>query len=255
MVLPAPATIPARVLAWLVAAEQLGELHPVLAPAAVWRPPTMRDPSAAHAAELLTVLGWRDRAGRLEREVAASLSVLCRPTDERYGLISYQGATIGVLTARTGRDAVLAVRTPDGLIGLSTIPAARLTERLVAQAPHVPAAPGAPLAVSPAEVSTVNRHGRQRTATGLLRRANPQARQAKQLLTLPRCGGGELWVAARDRAGVHHVTKQPVRYSDVDSGRYLITLPDEAQVRLGPADRVDLITAVNKARRGLINRR
>jgi len=248
---PAPAAIPAPVLGWLVSAEGLGELHPALAPTPVWRPPAQRDPTPGQVAELLTVLGWRDRHGRLEREVAASLAALCRPTDERYGLISHGDATIRVLTARIGKDAVLAVHTPDDVVGLSTIPAGRLTERIVAQIPHLPAAKGNALSISPAEVRSVDRHGRQRTATGLLRKASSQTRQAKQLLGQPRTGGGELWAAARDRAGTRHVSTQSVRYADLDCGRYLVTPSGESLIRLSPADRADLITALNTTRRSL----
>lgn len=251
MAFPAPAAIPAPVLGWLVAEEGLGELHAALAPTPRWRAPELPDPAPGRAADLLTVLGWRDRHGRLEREVAASLTALCRPTDERYGLISHDGATIRVLTARIGRDAVLAVRTPDDVIGLSTIPAGRLTERIVAQTPHIAAAKGNALSASPAEVRAVDRHGRQRTATGLLRKASSQTRQAKQLLSRPRTGGGELWAAVRDRAGTRHVIAQPVRYADVDGGRYLVTMSGESLIRLSPANRADLVTELRTARQSL----
>jgi hypothetical protein len=252
VVLPAPATIPARVLAWLVAEEGLGELHVTLAPVAPWRAPSVRNPWPDEAAERLTVLGWRDSAGRLEREVVASLTVLCRPVVEMFGWISHDGATIGVLAAKIGKDAVLAVRTPDGMVGLTSIPAGRLAERLVAQTPYIPAGPGKPLLVSPAEVRSVNRAGRQLTATGaIVRKASADARQVKQLLAKPRTGGGELWVAARDSAGRRHVIKQPLRYADIDNGRHLITMQGAAQVRLIPAGHTQLVTALNEAHRTL----
>jgi hypothetical protein len=252
VVLPAPATIPARVLAWLVAAEGLGELHITLAPAAQWRAPSMRSPWPGQAAERLTQLGWRNSAGRLEREVVASLTVLCRPAVEMFGWITHDRATIGVLAAKIGKDTVLAVRTPDGTIGLSSIPAGRLAERLVAQTPLIPAGPGTPLLVSPAEFRSVNRAGRQLTATGaIVRKASPDARHAKQLLAQPRTGGGELWVAARDDAGRRHVVKQPLRYADIAGGRHLITTNGAAQVRLIPAGRTQLITVLNQAHRNL----
>lgn len=258
MVLPAPATIPAPVLAWLVATEKLGELHLTLAPAAVWRPPTEHDPRPDQAAEQLTALGWRDRTGGLEREVAATLTVLCRPADEMYGWITHEGATIGVLAAKIGKDAVLAVHTPDGTIGLSNIPAGRLAERLVAQTPHIEAAQGKPLTVSPADVRSVNRTGRQLTPTGAVtRRASPEVRQAKQLLAQHRTGGGELWVAARDSTGTRHVSKNPLRYADLGSvdlaGRHLITKHGVSQVRISPAGRNQLVAALIHARRTLLS--
>jgi hypothetical protein len=248
VVLPAPATIPARVLAWLVTNERLGELHIALAPDAQWRAPSARNPWPVAAAERLTVLGWRDSAGMPEREVITSLTVLCRPMVEMYGWITHDGATVGVLAAKIGKDAVLAVRTPDGMIGLTSIPAGRLAERLVAQTPLVPAGPGKPLLVSPADVRSVNRAGRQLTATGaIVRKASPDTRHAKQLLAQPRTGGGELWVAARDSTGRRHVTKQPLCYADLTSGRHLITRHGTVQVQVSPAGRAHLVTALNRA--------
>ncbi|WP_291415579.1 ESX secretion-associated protein EspG [Actinophytocola sp.] len=252
MVLPAPATVPARVLAWLVAAERLGELHLTLAPAAQWQPPSARNPWSDETAERLTVLGWRDSAGKLEREVVASLTVLCRPVVEMFGWMTHAGATIGVLAARIGKDAMLAVRTPDGRIGLSSIPAGRLAERLVAQAPLIPPGPGKPLSVSPADLRSVNRAGRQLTSTGaIVRKAGPDARHTRQLLSQPGTGGGELWVATRDSAGRRHVIERPLRYADIDNGRHQITVSGAAQVRLIPAGCAQLVTALNLAYRTL----
>ncbi len=254
MVFPAPAAIPARVLAWLVAQHGLGEPHVTLAPAAVWRPP--HDPGTwpDQAAEWLTTLGWRDRSGGLEREVSASLAVLCAPVDEAYGWITHDGVTIAVLAARIGKDAVLAVRTPDDMIGLSGVPVGRLTQRLVAQVPHRPAMPGHPWAVSPAEVRSVNTAGRRLGPAGVtVRRASPEARHARQLLTQPRSGGGELWVACRDSSGLRHVVRQPVRYADLAGGRILLTRHKDV-VRVVPGGRDDLVSALDRARRELLPR-
>ena len=250
MVLPAPATIAARVLAWVLATEGLGEAHLTVAPSALWRPPGGPDPLPGQVAERLTALGWRDRAGDLEREVVATLTVLCRPLVEMYGWITHDGATIGVLAAKIGKDAVLAVRTPDGMVGLSNIPAGRLAERLVAQTPHVVAARGRPFVVSSAEVRAVNRYGRTRTTTGaMVRTASPEARQAKRLLAQDTTGGGELWVAVRDGTGLRQVITQPVRYVDLVGGRRMIAVQGDSRVRLSPADRGQLVAALTEARR------
>ncbi|MFC4853599.1 ESX secretion-associated protein EspG [Actinophytocola glycyrrhizae] len=253
MALFVPATVPARVLAWLVARHGLGEPHIALAPTAVWRPPHEPDPWPDRSADWLTKLGWCDRAGRLEREVSASLAVLCRPVDEAYGWITHVGVTIAVLAARIGKDAVLAVRTPDDMVGLSGIPAGRLTERLVAQLPELPPLPGRPWTVSPAEVRSVNKTGRRLGPAGAtVLRASPEARAARQLLTQPRTGGGELWVAHRDRSGLRHVG-QPVRYADLAGGRVLLTRQPRG-VRVVPGAGADLVAALNGAHRGLPRR-
>lgn len=244
MVLPAPVTIPARVLAALVAAEHLGELHLTLAPAAVWRPPPWREPPAD---DYLAALGWRDRASGLEREVAATLTVLCRPMVELFGWITHRGSTIGVLAGRIGKDAVLAVRTEDGMVGLRTIPTTRLADRLVAQAPPVPAAPVKPFVVSPAEVRSVTWTGRLLSPAGATaRRASPETRLAKQLLVQPRTGGGELWAATRTSTGLRRAIEQPVRYADLGGRRWLITTHSATQVSLGPGGPEHLVAALNR---------
>jgi hypothetical protein len=243
-VLPAPATIPARVLATLVAAENLGELHLALAPTAVWRPPTWRDPPAD---EYLAALGWRDRTSGLEREVAATLAVLCRPVVELYGWITHRGTTIGVLAGRIGKDAVLAVRTQDGMVGLSNIPTTRLADRLVAQTPPVPAAQVKPFLVSPAEVRSVTWSGRLLSPAGVTaRRASPETRLAKQLLVQPRTGGAELWAATRTSTGLRHAIEHPVRYADVGGRRWLITTVSPTQVALGPGGPEHLVAVLNR---------
>ncbi len=247
--LPAPATIPARVLATLVATEHLGELHLTLAPTAVWRPPTWRDPPVD---EYLAALGWRDRTSGLEREVAATLAVLCRPVVELYGWITHRGTTIGVLAGRIGKDAVLAVHTQDGMVGLSNIPTTRLADRLVAQAPPVPAAQVKPFLVSPAEVRSVTWSGRLLSPTGVIaRRASPETRLAKQLLVQPRTGGAELWAATRTSTGLRHAIEHPVRYADLGGRRWLITTVSPTQVALGPGSPEHLVAALNRGLGGV----
>jgi len=245
VVLPAPVTVPARLLATLVAAEHLGELHLTLAPTAVWRPPTWREPPAD---DYLAALGWRDPTNGLEREVAATLAVLCRPAVELFGWITHLGTTIGVLAGRIGKDAVLAVRTQDGMVGLSNIPTTRLADRLVAQAPPVPPAPVKPFLVSPAEVRSVTWSGRLLSPTGVTaRRASPETRLAKQLLVQPRTGGAELWAAARTNTGLRHAVEHPVRYADLGGRRWMITTHNPTQVALGPGSPEQLVAALNRS--------
>lgn len=242
MALPAPVSVPARVLAELVAAEHLGELHLALAPAAVWKPPA----SAPPADDYLASLGWRDPANGLEREVAASLTVLCRPAVELFGWITHRGSTIGVLAGRIGRTAVLAVRTQDGMVGLSNIPTTRLADRLVAQAPPLPAAPVKPFLVSPAEVRAVTATGRLLSPTGVTaRRASPETRLAKRLLVQPRTGGAELWAATRTSTGLRRAIEHPVRYADLGGRRWMITNHSPTQVTVGPGSPERLVAALN----------
>lgn len=236
MVLPAPARLPAVELSALVAAEGLGELHEALAPAAIWRSPRVSDPVRGSMAERLTTLGWRDRLGRLEREVAASLAVLARPTVAFYGWLTHDHATISVLAAAIGKEAVLAVRQPDSTVWLSNTTAGRLADGLVAQTPDVRRGQGTPFTVSLAELRGLRRTGGPRAAGGVVvRRASQAARHLTALVDLPTTGAGELYVAVRDDNGRVHTHDELINYADTTHGRYL-TLTDRQQVRVTPAD-------------------
>jgi hypothetical protein len=243
VVLPAPARVPAAQLAWLVAEANLGELHKTLAPEARWLPPAGHDTMRREAQELLTALGWRDRLGHLEREVAASLAVLCRPRVEYYGWITHDGRTIGVLAGRTGKEALLAVHQADSTVWLSQTGANRLAERLVAQTPDVPAGSGTPFTVSASEVRATRPDGRRRTPTGAgVRRAGPEVRRTRRLVELPVGGFGELSVATRDEWGRRRRAAQPLRYTDTSEGRFaLLPGAGDGEVRVTPAGRDDLV--------------
>lgn len=251
MVLPAPAQLPTRALAALVAAEGLGDLHVTLAPVAVWR--SDGDPQRAELVELLTALGWRDRAGRLEREVASTLAVLCRPSVEFYGWLTHHQETIAVLAARIGREGVLAVRRADSTVRLRNIHSGRLAERLLAQAPDIGPGRAKPVTFSPAEVRVTDRTGRQRTAGGVgVRRAGPEVRQARALVTLPTTGAGELYVAVRDDGGRQHADDQPVTYVDSADGRYVERAAGRGLVSIRPATAAELVTELRARHRRLV---
>lgn len=252
MVLPAPAQIPARVLAALVAAEGLGELHVALAPSATWRSPKLGDPVRGEVTERLTALGWRDRRGGLEREVAASLAVLCQPAIAYYGWITHNDSTTAVLAAAIGKEAVLAIRRPDSTIWLSNTGTSRLAEQLVAQTPNIQPGQGKPFTVSLTELHRTGRSGRQRAAAGVvLRRASPEVRHAQQLIALPTTGAGELYVATRDTTGQCHTHDQPVNYTDTTDGRYLVTAIGHDAIRISPADGAVLVSQLHTHQRRL----
>ena len=110
MVLPGPARLSVQALTWLLDTEQIGEPHLVLAPTAVWHPPADWDELHAQARAEITALGWYDRRGRLEIEVAVALAIVCRAEVEFFGWITRDTSTIGVLAAGIGRHGLLAVR-------------------------------------------------------------------------------------------------------------------------------------------------
>lgn len=251
MVLPAPAHLTARVLARIVAGNGLGNLHHTLAPAATWRPPGAPDPHDAETSEALARLCWRQRNGSLDREVAASLTVLCRPHTEFYGWLTHDDATTAVLAAATGREGVLALRS-DSSVWLSTVPAKQLAERLVAQLPDTPPATGHVTTVALADLHAANRNGRVRARGGVIaRRADPDVRHVQWLMSLPVTGAGELYAAVRDDTGTRLTHDEPVEYVDTSAGRVLATKPDPRHLRVGPGSRDDLVAELHRRSRRL----
>ena len=251
MVLPAPARVPARLLTALVAERGFGELHLALATMATWT--YDRGPLRREVDTLITELGWRDRRGELEREVVATLTVLCKPAVEFYGWITDQDDTIGVLAASIAREAVLAVRHSDGTVQLSNIHSGRLAEHLVAQTPDIRPGRMTPFTVSLAEVRSTDRTGRQRTATGAsIRRAAPEVRLAKAFATTPTTGAGHLYVAVRDADGIRRDHEDtPVSYLDNVDGRYVERLAGTGMATVRPATRADLVTELLARQRKL----
>jgi hypothetical protein len=254
VVLPAPAEVPAALLAWLVADANLGELHKTLTPEAQWLPPAGHDALRRQGQEMLTELGWRDRHGKLEREVTGSLAVLCRPSVEYYGWIAHDGHTIGVLAGKLGKEAILAVHRPDATIALTSINSTRLAVRLVAQTPDVPAGRGKSFTVSAAEVRATRRDGRLRTPSGVgVRRAGPEVGLAQRLAGLPSTGHGELCVAKRDALSRRHRVPRPLRYTDTSEGRFMMRfLEGEDLVQVVPAGQDDLVRYLAQMEQALL---
>lgn len=246
MVLPSPVAVSGDLLAALVVAEGIGELHKTLEPEPLWHPPADLDVRRAQVGEMVRAHGWCDRAGRLDREVAASLAVLCRPDEEYYGWSSHGGVTSGFLAARIGKEGVLAVARPDGTVRLAGIPSGQLARRLVAQLPDVPAARLAPFTVSATDVRA---GGRPRDGA-LVRRPSPEVRRARRLLARPTTGGGELSVACRDQWGRRVRARVPLHYADTDLGRIASHVVERADgdtlVRVQPGDRL-LLTVTLQA--------
>lgn len=244
MVLPGPATVTTGVLAWVVREEGVGELHPVLAPTAVWRPRAGWAEAAELARAEVARLGWLDRRGRLDVEVVAALAVLCRPGTECYGWISEGGHTIGVLATARGRQALLAIRDGDS-VRLSHIRTSELLERLVAQLPDAPTPRMRPLLVPRAELAATNRDGRLRLATGVVStQASTAARVVRQLGELPTLGTAELHVAARDDGGRRRAAG-PLRCVDTSQGRYFY-LVRNGEVLVAPASRAELVARLRE---------
>lgn len=221
MALSAPARLPARLLAALIEREGLGELHPTLAAAPTWR--DTHDPACD---KQLTALGWRDRDGGLDREVASSLAVLCRPDVAYYGWLTHHGTTTAVLAAAIAREGVLAVRRADDMIRLRGVCARRLAQRLVAQLPEARPGAGVPLVVPLSEL-----HATSRVAHDVLR--------VRRLLSLPVTGSGELYASRRTA---------PLCYVDTAAGRYAVAVLGSDSVWVGPGREPALVARLDGIR-------
>jgi hypothetical protein len=254
VVLAHPVTVTGDLLAWLVRAEGLGELHPVLRPAVRWVPRAGHEEVEGRYREELGRFGAVDRRGRLDVEVLASLAVLCRGATEFWAFIEVGGAVRGVLVAAVGAERVLAIRDANS-VWLSQVRQRKLVEALVAQAPEVAAGRCRVVTVRRSDLLTT-RAGRQRTATGvILRPADAAVLEVQRVAALRHTGGGEMFVGVRDGAGGYRMVDQPLRYVDTKNGRFLnrvMTEAGEARVRVGPGGRADLVRQLMEMHRSLV---
>ncbi len=250
-----PLTLDADALARLVRLENLGELHIALKVLGVWRPRAEEEQVESETRARFLQLGLLDRRGRLDVEVAASLAVLCRAGAEFYGWINEGERTRAVLAAAIGREAVLAMREDDE-VTINQIRPEALPQVLVAQIPDVPPARGDALNVMRSEaVSAVG--GRHRTEAGVgSRPAAREVRAVRQIAELPTTGGGELYVAVRDRTARRRAATYPLRYADTVAGRWLNHMSDagsgEQRVLVAPATKADLVRRLQDMHRTLL---
>lgn len=255
MVLPRPVTMPVETLLSVVREEKLGEPHITIAPTAVWRPKDARREEQVRARQEITRLGWLDRRGQVDAEVAASLAVLCRAAVECYGWIKDGARTIAVLAGAIGREAVLAVRDGDSVSLSQLQPDADLAAVLVAQLPDLRPARGRPVTVDKADLVAAP-DGRVRSDSGMSRPASVEVRQVQQIAALPTIGGGELYVATREGVGRYRKGIQPLRYADTEHGRFLNATMAASngvtRIVVGPATKRDLVGHLHELRRSLI---
>ncbi|HEY0454522.1 ESX secretion-associated protein EspG [Actinophytocola sp.] len=255
MVLASPLTMPAEALVRLVRLENLGELHVTLAPPAKWRPKAFQHQLETQTRQEFIRLGLLDNRGRLDVELVASLTVLCRAGAEFYGWVNEGDTTRAVLAAAIGREAVLAVRDGD-TVTLNQIRPESLPQVLVAQTPEVPPARGEAHSILRSEaLAAVG--GRHRTEAGVgSRPAPPDVRAVQQIAAQPTTGGGELYVAVRDRMARRRAVPYPLRYADTPTGRWLNHMTDagdgEHRVLVAPASRTDLVRRLQEMHRSLL---
>lgn len=255
MVLANPLTMPAEVLARLVQLENLGDLHVTLRPLAKWRPKMFQEQLETTVRTEFARMGLLDNRGRLDVELVASLTVLCRPGAEFYGWVNEGDKTRGVLAAAIGREAVLAIRDVDS-VTVNQIRPESLPEVLVAQTPEVHPARGESLNILRSDV-VASVGGRHRSEAGVgMRQSAQEVRTVHQIMAQPTTGGGELYVAVRDRMSRRRAVPYPLRYADTETGRWLNHMTDapggEHRVLVAPAARTDLVRRLQEMHRSLL---
>lgn len=249
-----PLKLHVEALTRLVRMENLGELHITLKPQAVWRRRSDQDLLEVESRKEFMRLGLLDNRGRVDVEVAASLAVLTRAGAEFYGWINEGDKTKGVLSAAIGREAVLAIR-EGAQVTVTQIRPETLPMALVNQTADVRPSRGEAVNVLRSDMlATVG--GRQRTAAGVgMRPAPPEVRILQQIMSQPTTGGGELYVAIRDRMGRRKPVQDPLRYADTANGRWLnltTTARDgEQRILVAPATRADLAARLQDMHRNL----
>jgi EspG family len=254
-VLEKPLTLHVEALVRLVRLENLGDLHTTLRPLAVWRPRDDQARLEVEARKEFMRLGLLDNRGRVDVELAASLAVLCRAGAEFYGWINEGDKTRGVLAAAVGREAILAIRDGDEIM-MNQIRPESLPQVLVAQTADVLPARGEAHNVLRSE-ALASVGGRSRTEAGVgSRLAPPEVRAVQQIAERPVTGGGELYVAVRDRMSRRRAVAYPLRYADTTSGRWLNHMTDagggEHRVLVAPASRADLVRRLQEMYRTLL---
>jgi hypothetical protein len=255
VVLSRPLTLDAEALVRLVRLANLGELHVTLRPLGVWRPQADEERVESEVRAQFLRAGLLDSRGRLDAELTASLTVLCRPGAEFYGWINEGDKTRGVLAAAVGREAILAIRDGDEIM-MNQIRPESLPQVLVAQTADVLPARGEAHNILRSE-ALASVGGRSRTEAGVgSRLAPPEVRAVQQIAERPVTGGGELYVAVRDRMSRRRAVAYPLRYADTTSGRWLNHMTDagggEHRVLVAPASRADLVRRLQEMYRALL---
>ncbi|SDD01593.1 ESX secretion-associated protein EspG [Actinokineospora iranica] len=236
-----PITLSATSLARVIRAENIGEPHIALAPTASWQPRDAEHTADTRARTEIQRLGGLDRRGRLDADLAATLTLLCKPAVEFYGWLTTGDTTTSVLAAATGRDAVLATRTGD-TVHLRQATPDDLPTLLVAQTPDVPPGRGNTVTLTSDDLPSPTHRG------------SPQVRLAQRIAELPTTGSGLLYTAIRDRLGRRQAATHPLRYIDTVHGRWLSHARPGTGLTIAPADHRALVTRLTDMHRTLTDR-
>jgi hypothetical protein len=222
-------------------AEGLSELHQAL----VARPDDVDDPAVADGdispLLRLTEQGWDDlersglsRGRQIHPDLGRTLRLVARASTEYYGWFTGPDdqKARSALVATSGDDAVRVVMTPDLRFVLEPIKPEDAAQALVAVLPEVGPGRGGSISVAADALSDkpVGRHSRGADdeggmsfmqSTSMTDPGGQQVESLRKLLQQRRTGGGQLYVAGRDRSGRRQRCPSPLSYFDTETGRYV----------------------------------
>ncbi|GAA1196731.1 ESX secretion-associated protein EspG [Prauserella alba] len=164
-------------------------------------------------------------------DLLATVEAIAHPELEYYGWISglHDGAPVDLsVLAGSGRGEAFTLVNNEaaGVVVLASVPARELLDAFLLQLPQQAPANAHALSVSKARVE-----GRKGEAlnedVSVMRSEVPDAAQQdlnefKRIMGLERTGGGQLYVAERNRSGQRQRAEKPVTYLDTVEGRWLV---------------------------------
>lgn len=160
--------------------------------------------------------------GVVPADVRATFQTLTRPEVEVFGWISTPQRTVGVMSAASGREAVLVVRSGE-TAWLSPTNPDGVAEAVIAQLPALQPAHGRSVNVSEADFTGAgSNHGGEEGFGGFGRQTESHdVRALKALLAQPALGVSQLWVAVRGRDGRRREAETPITVRDTAEGRWM----------------------------------
>lgn len=238
------------------------EPHTVLTEGHTWKSDEVLGEQDRQAQAELARAGLHSRMGT-DRELLTTVDAIAAPRLEYYAWVSggYNGEALRyTLLAGVGSNGVsfvLGRNTDAEAIVLATVSPNELLGMFVTQLPELPSGGGGQVSAPRSEVTgqvDAADDGEFQLMRGHRPRSPGPADEIKRILGLPRIGGGSLYVAARNRAGIRQRSRMPVNYIDTAEGRWLTEQapgPGEPLVICTPATLQAFTDRLHKAQSSL----
>lgn len=206
------------------------EPHPTLEKGATWYSPDVLAQLDAEIHTELAQSGLASESG-VHPDLLATVEAIAHPELEYYGWVAgmHDGAPVDLsVLAGSGRGEAFTLVNNEaaGVVVLASVPARELLDAFLLQVPHCAPANARPLSVPKAEVDG-RRGDRSHEDLTVMRSEMPDAAEQdltefRRIMGLERTGGGQLYVAGRNRSGQRQRAEKPVTYLDTVEGRWLV---------------------------------